>query len=792
MIRLNRKKCFLFSLLTCLLGFLQPLHSQKQHHKLHKLSDSVLIKKNTDTAVSDLINKIESYTYTIDHTNFLIKNHIDVEPITIELIAIDKRLEGFKSRLEKRGALMNLRSINSSAILVKEIANNLSAYQSNLSNYSKELSQSNKEVKKIISDPVLSEDVADSVLKDQLDDIREEGKILDSAQVQTLSRVNLILNHVSISLLQADDIVSDLGYLSITKKSTMWGKEEKSLLEAKYTDYHQSLLDIVGQTFQRSTRIISIYISGKWNVVVISLLIFIFITTWCLSNIYRIKKSLTAAVVLEPVHLLKRSVLLGCLMGFFTYTPFLFANPPMSFLHFIELFRILFLSFLIFPFLTALSKKIWGFLLVIWIYYAIDDLLLDSAFAERWTLLIAGIAFLIICIKLISSTKEIFVKITQSSATKLLVIFSVTQVILSIGLNISGRLTLAKILGVSSIQCLMLGVSLQIFCTMVLEAIYMQTEAFSKTRFSDLIDFKELQIKLKTVLWIIASLVWLVSLMRNYTMYDVLINEATLFFNQKRSIGDMAFTYKSVAVFIFIVWLSSVISTVINFFFGNIGQQESTGFKKRIGSMMLLIRLTIWTIGFLIAVAAAGIPLDRLSFMLGALGIGIGFGLQNIVNNLVSGIIIAFERPIQVGDIIEVGTKKGTVKEIGVRSSKMKSSEGADIIIPNGDLLSQHLINWTMQDNLKRVEFSVSLPYLTDLNKVKSIILSRLQVNESILQSPAPGVIIQSFTEKGIEIKVMCWVPDLTKAGSVRSNVMLDVYDSLMAGGIDLKPSNIS
>ena len=196
--------------------------------------------------------------------------------------------------------------------------------------------------------------------------------------------------------------------------------------------------------------------------------------------------------------------------------------------------------------------------------------------------------------------------------------------------------------------------------------------------------------------------------------------------------------------------------------------------------MMLLIRLSIWTLGFLIAVAAAGIPLDRLSFMLGALGIGIGFGLQNIVNNLVSGIIIAFERPIQVGDIIEVGNMKGTVEEIGVRSSKMKNSEGADIIVPNGDLLSQHLINWTMQDNKKRFEFLMVVPYLKDFNKMKSIIQSRLVDNKMILQTPNPSVIIQSFTDKGIELKIMCWVPDLTKAGLVRSEVMADIYNSLL------------
>lgn len=780
---LYTKRVFIpFSFLVFFLGFLQPAYSQK---KRHKLSDSLLIKTNTDTAVSGLINKIESYTYTIDHTNFLIKNQIDLTPIAVDLLSIDKRLELIKTRLEKKGNQMNLRSLNSATILVKEIANKLSEYQLNLANYSKELLQSNREVKKIIHDPILTEEISDSVLKEQMDDILTEGRNLDSVQVHTLSRVNLILNHVSISLLQADDIVSDMGYLSISKKSAIWGLEEKPLLTASPSDYHQTLLDIGWQTLQRSEKIISIYISGKWSVFAISLLVFIFITTWCLSNFYRIKNNDSAVDVLAPVHLLKRSVLVGCLMAYFTYTPFFFANPPMSFLHFAEMFRLIFLSILIFPFLTRSAKKVWSLLLIIWLYYALDDLLLESAFAERWTLLIAGIGLLLLCLKLITNSKAYFKELSASSAAKAVLIFSLAQVILSIGLNLTGRLTLAKILGVSAIQCLMLSIALQIFCTMVLEAIYLQSEAVSKSRFSDFINFKELQIKLKTVLWIIASVVWLISLLRNYTMYDALLKEAALFFNEQRSIGNMIFTFKSVAVFICIIWLSSVISTVINFFFGNITQQ--VGHRKRIGSMMLLIRLTIWTMGFLIAVAAAGIPLDRLSFMLGALGIGIGFGLQNIVNNLVSGIIIAFERPIQVGDIIEVGNKKGTVKEIGVRSSKMKNADGADIIIPNGDLLSQHLINWTMQDNLRRIEFSIAMPYTSDLNKAKAIIQTQLSESKLILQSPDPAVIIQSFAEKGIEVKVMCWVPDLTKAGSVRSAVMLDIYNSLLADGIEIK-----
>jgi small-conductance mechanosensitive channel len=319
----------------------------------------------------------------------------------------------------------------------------------------------------------------------------------------------------------------------------------------------------------------------------------------------------------------------------------------------------------------------------------------------------------------------------------------------------------------------------------VLEAIYLQSEAYQNSRFSEFINFKNLQIKLLRFLWILAIVIFTLSLIRNYTLYDVFLQATDAFFNQTRTIGSMQFSFKSIAVFVCILWLSSVISAFINFFFGN-GKLEDPNKRSRIGSMMLLIRLTIWTLGFCIAVAAAGIPLDRVSLMLGALGVGIGFGLQNIVNNLVSGVIIAFERPIQVGDLIEVGGKTGVVKEIGVRSSKINNNSGADIIVPNGDLLSQHLINWTMQDRRKQLEFSIGIPYDSDLKEVINSIKESLEKNERIIKTPAPAILVQTFGERAIDLKISFWVHDLHEAGGIRSNAMMEVYDRLTASGIDL------
>ncbi|MEP6513553.1 MAG: mechanosensitive ion channel domain-containing protein, partial [Parafilimonas sp.] len=645
--------------------------------------------------------------------------------------------------------------------------------------------QSNAEVKKILNDPALNSKVSDTILLEQLEDLRVEGLALDLLQQKTLSAVNLLRNEVSIYLLQSTDIISDMRYLTISLKMGMWDQEEPPLFKAEPGEYRHPLGEITNLALIRSGKIISIYVNGKWNLLTLGLMLLILIFSWTFLNMRRIKKQADVAAVLEPVHFMRRSVLTGCLVAFFTYLPFLFANPPMSFLHACELFRLATLTFLIYPYLNKQSKILWSLLSLLWIYYAFDDILLESAFGERWGLFFAGVLLAGVCVKLIINKKPNFIKLAESPVTKALAIFTLTQVILSIIFNLTGRVSLAKLLGVSAIQCLMLGISLKVFCTMVLEAIYLQSEAYQDSRFSNFISFNTLKTRFLRVLWILSAAVFTVSLMRNLALYDVMVQGLGSFFNEIRTIGNMVFTFKSVAVFICIIWLSSVISRFINYFFGN-ERIKNTGKRSRLGSMMLLIRLMIWTLGFCIAVAAAGVPLDKLSIMIGALGVGIGFGLQNIVNNLVSGVILAFERPIQVGDLIEVGGKLGVVKEIGVRSSKINNNEGADIIVPNGDLLSQHLINWTMQDRNKQVEFTIGIPYETGIADVETLIEETLAKNEKIMQSPAPAIVVQQFRDTAIDLKILFWVHDLTEAGKIRSNVMIEMYETLAHAGIQL------
>ena len=762
--------------------------SQVKEHLLkgehNKYRDSVVV--HADTSIPVIITKIETYSYIIDHTNFLFRNPLNVSPIYLDLNQIEKRLEGFKTRLEQKGKKMNIRSINSSSILLKEIANKLSVYKNTLTNYSDQLSLSNSKVKKIISDPILKIQLPDSVLNEQLNDLLTEGKSLDSVEGQVLGRVNLLKNHVAIDLLQARDIISDMGYLSIEKKQSMWQPDEAPLFETHQDHYQQELGEVFWASIQRSVKITQTYLSGKWKILSLSFLIAIFLFVWTSSIFFRVKKSANGITAMVPVLFFSRSLVLTSLLAFLIYSTYFFANPPMSFLHTAELLRLFLLGFTLFPFLTRKGRIAGTFIAALWLVLAADDILLESAFGERWLLFFAAMILAGICIQCLRDNKSFFIGLPNAPSAKLILSISLAFSVLSVFFNITGRLSLAKIAGITAIQTITISVTIWVFFRLVLEAVYLQFKAFSHRRLSGMFEFHQLQDKSQGITWTLGIIAWILSIVHNLTYYDELLTILTLFINTPRTIGNMGFSFKSVGVFILVIWLSFAISQSINFFFGS---QTITDTKKkgRIGSLMLLIRLVIWIIGFLIAVSAAGIPLDKLSIMIGAFGVGIGFGLQNIVNNLVSGIIIAFERPIQIGDSIEIGNKAGIVREIGVRSSKIENAEGAAIIIPNGDLLSQQLINWTMHDSTRRLEFILTLPFPSDIEKIKSLVLAVLDKNNNVLQDPPMAVDVQEFQPDTVQVKVMWWIPDLHKSGAVRSEVMQNIYEALNNGGIAFK-----
>ena len=226
---------------------------------------------------------------------------------------------------------------------------------------------------------------------------------------------------------------------------------------------------------------------------------------------------------------------------------------------------------------------------------------------------------------------------------------------------------------------------------------------------------------------------------------------------------------------------------LVTFIFHGDNSNVAGSRKNKSGSLILFAKLGIYTIGVLLAFAATGIAMDKFAIIVGALGVGIGFGLQNIVNNLVSGVILAIEKPMEIGDVIELGTRVGTVKEIGFRSSKISTFDGSVIIVPNGDFISQQLINWThSNNNYRRVEIIVGIKYGSNLEQVKKIIDTIIQEDSDIAKYPAPNILVNEFASNSVNIRVLFWTSDYDKWVVLKSKIYQEIYEAFAENGIEI------
>ncbi|WP_213608713.1 mechanosensitive ion channel domain-containing protein [Pseudoalteromonas sp.] len=172
------------------------------------------------------------------------------------------------------------------------------------------------------------------------------------------------------------------------------------------------------------------------------------------------------------------------------------------------------------------------------------------------------------------------------------------------------------------------------------------------------------------------------------------------------------------------------------------------------------------------------IPLTAFAFVSGAIAIGVGFGAQNIINNFISGWILMWERPIRIGDFLEVGTAKGVVETINTRSTRVRRNDGVHMLIPNSQLLENTVTNWTLIDNNARSSVSVGVAYGSDVLLVKKLIQQVLDEHKAILTSPQSTVLFDDFADSSLVFSAIFWVCAESEARlrQVRSDIRFNIY----------------
>jgi small-conductance mechanosensitive channel len=186
------------------------------------------------------------------------------------------------------------------------------------------------------------------------------------------------------------------------------------------------------------------------------------------------------------------------------------------------------------------------------------------------------------------------------------------------------------------------------------------------------------------------------------------------------------------------------------------------GVERGVGvSIKRLVHYVLISVGFLLAISALGFEITKLTIILSALGVGIGFGLQGVVNNFVSGLILLFERPVRVGDYIEMGGNWSEIKRIGLRATTVQTFDQADVIIPNADLVTNQVTNWTLSNRRARLIIPVGVAYGSDVPLVIETLLACADAHEMVVKTPAPQVLFLSFGESSLDFQLRVWVKDV-------------------------------
>lgn len=367
----------------------------------------------------------------------------------------------------------------------------------------------------------------------------------------------------------------------------------------------------------------------------------------------------------------------------------------------------------------------------------------------------------------------------------LVVVFLAMQV-LSIIANLAGTFRLAEFFALMPLHITVAAIAIQLASKMADTIFYLALASNYLQKLHAIRD--EFQVIFRKASWLVHFILLLVfiSLALNILKIKELVygwGRGVLTDGMK--IGKVEISLGSILIFIFVIWLSIIITRIISRILEKDVFTRVKSAKGVPSTVVMMLKIVLISGGFFLAAAASGMQLTNLSIVLGAFSVGIGFGLQNIFNNMVSGIILAFERPINVGDVVQVGELIGTVRSIGLRSSKVLSFDGAEVIVPNGNLISNEMINWTLSDSDRRMDLRVGVAYGTDPEKVIAIMEQIAEEHPGVGKKPAPKGYFIEFGDSSLNFRLLAWA-NLDNRLEVESDINVMINKKLAEAGIEI------
>ncbi|MEO6873106.1 MAG: mechanosensitive ion channel domain-containing protein [Chthoniobacterales bacterium] len=395
-----------------------------------------------------------------------------------------------------------------------------------------------------------------------------------------------------------------------------------------------------------------------------------------------------------------------------------------------------------------------------------------------------GIIFLLWFIRStrLSAEDGVARKITRAGARIGLVLFAAV-----FAANSLGYVRLANYLGTGALAAAYLAILLYASAGILEGLVFFALQIRPFAALGTVRDYRPLlRARIGWFFYLAAFVLWLSLTLEAFSLRTPIVEQVTRFVTAEISVGSLRLSLGAVLAFALCVWLAVLLSRFVRFILeGDIYDRLHVA-RGSAFAVSTILHYIILLLGFFAALAAVGADLTKFAILAGAFGVGIGFGLQHIFNNFVSGLILLFERPVQVGDVIEVGGSTGRIQRIGIRASIIRLADSSELIVPNGLLISEKVGNWTLSNRQRRMELEVGVAYGTEPQRVLDLLTQTAAAHPLVSTRPAPESYMEGFGADALLFKLFFWADDFDQWLRIKSDVTVTVNGALAEAGIPI------
>ena len=749
-----------------------------------------LVAKEDTMAVDTTVARDDSYRLEVGYTTLSsisgqVRKVFDTRGLGEELPDVVENLKAIQYTLKQKGEVVDIKQLQMCQLMLVTLQEQLADWRAALAGAHTQLAAMQVRLKTIAPPPprTARPDATTLALERSDSALLARQQRIAGLLAKRYLKVKQLQTQVAASYIQGMELQDEAGdqlrrYSRTTAQLNYPPLWEAAAMPAPPADPKAR------KAGQYRREIINFYFVNNWDNWAYMALIGLVFYGWVSFNYRRARKQ--ALAITEPFHYLRPGPVAATLVVMFSLAPALELHPPPVYLAVLQLLLLVALTAV---FARSWPRRLflyWLGMVAFFVWLSVTNANATTGLLARWGLL--GLNALAVGVGALLLWK------LRDTLAQMRFLIPITWLFiglngLAIICNVVGRLSLAKMFSTAAIFGLTQGIGLAVFIESFTEAFHLQilcsrgseggTAAF---------DYDKIEPQLMRLLTVLAGALWLVVFTSNLNLYGAIYGFFEHALTAPHLIGSTEFTFGNIGLFFFILYVSALLQRYIGYFFGEVGDDDSDA--RRRGSWLVALRLLLVLVGFALATAATGLPLSKIAIVFGALSVGIGLGLQSIVNNLVSGIILIFERPFHVGDFIEVAGKSGRVQDIGIRSSKLTSVTGSEIIVPNGDLLSNHVINWTRTNDHIRTDLMLKLApgvdLQTDLQKARELIQEEINTSPYTMHNLPPEILLSSINGQVYELKVLFWITNIRQEQLTKSEILAGIYRRFTAEGLTL------